>query len=460
MNFQDIELEDENTRESSNNISSPVSKKTRKKYFKPLKYICPYCDKKFRQSDLLRYHVMRHTGEKPLECHFCCKRFIHKVSLNIHLQIHTAKRFPCKVCNQGFATNTNLKLHMLIHENKRGFKCNLCPLAFNKKEALVKHISRVHDKKENMPDTADNNIEYHNEESLNNFECYHCKKKFSSRENVRYHILYVHMKDKKKSERNIYCCKICGVKSSKIYCLDHTRIHKSHNSFTCSVCKLNFTERKSFRKHMKNIHPTDKPYGCSFCNASFKQKGNLNSHIEVHHTSVTKKFVCYICNMSFNRATYLKRHEQIHSKSDRKFSCDLCPVKCRSKSDIRRHVATHFGTQEKPHQCEHCDKSFSKRSKLVRHQIVHSGEKPFKCNLCEKSYGDEGSLKLHQNSHEGKTYTCHICGFLSVNERSFKRHISLMICQKKSFTCEVCGKILTTEKYYKNHMMKFHSEDS
>ncbi|NXQ56052.1 ZN184 protein, partial [Anthoscopus minutus] len=31
---------------------------------------------------------------------------------------------------------------------------------------------------------------------------------------------------------------------------------------------------------------------------------------------------------------------------------------------------------EKPHKCLECGKSFSYRSKLIQHLVIHSGEKP------------------------------------------------------------------------------------
>ena len=49
---------------------------------------------------------------------------------------------------------------------------------------------------------------------------------------------------------------------------------------------------------------------------------------------------------------------------------------------LRKHMMTH--TEEKPHKCTICNKSFNQAGNLRRHMLFHTGEKPHKCKRCNK----------------------------------------------------------------------------
>jgi len=83
-----------------------------------------------------------------------------------------------------------------------------------------------------------------------------------------------------------------------------------------------------------------------------------------------------------------------------RFYCSICKRELQSKHALMKHIKLHGAPKYK---CNKCDRQFFERTKLRRHQIVHSTEKKFKCSECQRSFVLEHNLKIHIRIHHSKT---------------------------------------------------------
>ncbi|XP_014211131.1 transcription factor IIIA [Copidosoma floridanum] len=284
INHLQITSDKECELESNDAIKRPEENKNGNQY----KCEVEGCNAVFPRPHRLESHMNMHTNKRPHKCTHegCDKSYTNSSHLKRHLQTHSvaAQTFQCNICLSNISTLTNLKrhYHRAHHEDK--LHCKECNLKFRKKSRYQEHMA-----------SHDNTTVY---------KCDKCEKKFLT-----------HMKLVKHQEYHVnrnHTCQVegCSEVFEKWALLQkHIKIEHSGIEYHCTECKKLFSNKRSYKTHMK-IHSENRPVlPCPYenCNRLYYFKNNLHYHIKVHHTG-------------------------------NKFNCDMCGKKLASKQKIKEHI--------------------------------------------------------------------------------------------------------------------------
>ncbi|KAI9582843.1 zinc finger protein 239-like [Glossina fuscipes] len=205
-------------------------------------YICPQCNKVFKEACDLKQHLSTHDSMKPYKCEYCPASYVYKSNLTTHKRCHESNgtykchererqkgRKTCLFCAKIFTSTSNRRRHERIHTGERPFVCEFCGRSFSSSSDLISHRSSQHLKERN-------------------FVCDICDKRFNRRSQLNIHKANVH------SEKPpTHICTKCGAAFQKIHDLKtHVNVHKER-AYKCLECDKLFAHPSGLYAHRK-IH--------------------------------------------------------------------------------------------------------------------------------------------------------------------------------------------------------------
>lgn len=229
------------------------------------------------------------------------------------------------------------------------------------------------------------------------------------------------------------------------------------DSTMCDVCGKVMKNKSSLARH-SFIHTGKKPYACHLCELRFNRRDNLQHHLSRLHPGGVAKlerqreeqaWLCAVCGKTFSCRSRLKTHEVIHS-GVKPFHCDLCPKAYMRTNDLEHHkkIVHVDGGGEAQRSgsllCDHCGKEFRCRSQLAVHFQTHTGERPHLCDICGRKFGRQYQLKRHK--------------VLVHANRADGAEDAADATADAPFSCGVCGKRLKSEAMLSAHA-RIHTGD-
>ena len=280
---------------------------------------CIQCNEFLSTENKLKKHMLRHSSNKP------------------HL---------CQQCQIGLSSIEELDIHKMGHTSNKNmpYKCSDCIRSFASKEALKKHIARMHSGTETYGCDL----------------CSHYKP--SSYEDLQFHMI-----GHNTSEERPFKCEMCPktFKKGSVLKMHIVNVHDKRDSYCCAQCGKSFNFEHGLKRHIM-LHTGERPLACQFCPKTFAQSNSLNYHLRRHNGE--KPYTCPNCPRTFTDSSSLRLHKRMH-EGIKPFICELCSKSFYASTALKTHFLCNHST-EKPHVCEECSTSFKIKANLKRHTLL------------------------------------------------------------------------------------------
>ena len=236
---------------------------------------------------------------------------------------HFGKRFTCDICQATFKDRSTINQHMKkVHpEIQKEYSCETCPKVFKYHYSLEEHVRNQHNAEVISKGTSHANVSTQRSKKLMTsaskaHKCTDCPMEFTSQLRLKKHVKKVHSRTGSGTMTSARSLKIrTGIRSKTV--------NSSGKIFKCDSCLKEFTNRNSFRQHVKATHQGLK-HKCELCEATYTYKTHLQDHMNEKHLG--KVLPCDLCQATFKARWAIRKHmKRAHPDVQNEYSCEQCP---------------------------------------------------------------------------------------------------------------------------------------
>ena len=225
------------------------------------------------------------------------------------------------------------------------------------------------------------------------------------------------------------------------------RLKQGQNLYECNTCNSTFENQKLLNSHMAK-HSKEEQFTCDLCGLGFKSKSELQNHVTAKHEGNNSN-KSQDSNFSHSRVS---KHSSLDSS--KQVICDECGNTFKNLNQLNSHMDKIHSEGE--YNCMKCSYQGNTAYTLTKHiNITHK----IYCHTCDKAYDSKWDLMVHRKKeHYDVIKICRY--FLKGNcsfgdEKCVYRHDENA---KFNLKCHFCEKVFKTKDELMKHRKEYHAK--
>ncbi|XP_053625048.1 zinc finger protein Xfin-like [Plodia interpunctella] len=391
-------------------------------------YPCNICSNSYSTPQKLTEHVQQahpgagsgggsQTTDNEFFCDICIRSFKSRQAYSNHMRIHSRvptpnrkpgdpKGFSPQIIGKPIKQFPSIQANFVYKPNcnvpNAPYSCDICGKGFMHKKNIWKHKKVLHaDILNDRNDSEENTMQASTEEDEYNVDENGALLSTPQFNSFNFANFANNVQQTPQEDQLLYTCELCfkrfPLRSSlwKHKRAKHGIINASaggevatpssagpsegSSRSSCTICKITFSDKKSYYRHRKNVHKTATQM-CKICGKPLNSTLELYEHLKAAHA---RELLGYNASQGSSTKQEMKQELEVDYENDQDSIDPTVDYQAR-------------------YPCDTCGKQFVGLLALQNHQCINqvqSQPQTFDCEICHKSYTSIAALKSHRGWH-------------------------------------------------------------